>query len=57
MLTHDLMRLKQELESPRLSALRSTLGLAVPCAALHSLVSEIASEAPPPMEMVENTSD
>ncbi len=32
----DLRRLEHELRSPRLSALRSTLGLAVPLAALSS---------------------
>ena len=37
LLTHDLVRLERELGSPRLSALRSTLGLAVPLAALRSL--------------------
>jgi|tagenome__1003787_1003787.scaffolds.fasta_scaffold17132941_1 hypothetical protein len=57
MLTHDFMRLKQELESPRLSHLRSTLGLAVPCAALRSLASEITSEAPPHMDLVKGESD
>jgi hypothetical protein len=36
---HGLMRLGRELGSRRLSALHSTLGLAVPRAALHSLGS------------------
>lgn len=43
LLTHDLIRLKAELDSPRLSALRSTLGLAVPRAALRSLGSGTAT--------------
>jgi hypothetical protein len=57
LLTHDLMRLKRELESPRLSALRSTLGLAVPRAALHALESGTTGEAPPHMEVLTAESD
>ena len=47
MLTHVLDRLRQELGSPRLSALHSTLGLAVPRAALRSLGGDMTAEAPP----------
>ncbi len=47
MLTHVLDRLRQELGSPRLSALHSTLGLAVPRAALRSLGGDLTAEAPP----------
>ena len=50
LLTHELTRLRQELESPRLSALRSTLGLAVAVAALPSLESGTAAGAPPHTE-------
>lgn len=50
MLTHDLIRLRQELESPRLSALRSTLGLAVAVAALPSTERWTAAGAPPHTE-------
>jgi hypothetical protein len=52
LLTHELKRLKQELESPRLSAMRSTLGLAVPRAALRSYGSGTTGEAPRCIEMV-----
>ena len=47
MRTHVLDRLRQELGSPRLSALHSTLGLAVPRAALASLGDKRTGEAPP----------
>ena len=47
MLTHALDRLRRELGSPRLSALHSTLGLAVPRAALRSLAGDLTAEAPP----------
>jgi len=47
MLRHELVRLGQELESPRLSAMHSTLGLAVARAALHSLGGGMTGEAPP----------
>ena len=47
MLTHVLDRLRQELESPRLSALHSTLGLAVPRAAVRSLRGGMTAEVPP----------
>ena len=47
MLMHDLSRLRQALESPRLSALQSTLGLAVPRAALQSLEGRTTGEAQP----------
>ena len=47
MRTHVLDRLRQELASPRLSALHSTLGLAVPRAALRSLGGDLTAEAPP----------
>jgi hypothetical protein len=57
LLTHDLMRLKRELQSPRLSALRSTLGLAVPRAALHALESGMTGQAPPHMEVLKTESD
>ena len=50
LLTHDLIRLRAELDSPRLSALRSTLGLAVARAALRSLGSGTAGAAPPSTE-------
>jgi hypothetical protein len=46
-LTHALDRLRRELGSPRLSALHSTLGLAVPRAALRSLGGGTTGEAPP----------
>lgn len=46
MLTHDLRRLRQELESPRLAALRSTLGLAVAVAALPSPEDGTTAGAP-----------
>jgi hypothetical protein len=36
MLTHELTRLKQELDGPRLSRWRSTLGIAVASAVLGS---------------------
>jgi hypothetical protein len=45
MLMHGLVRLGQELKGPRLSALHSTLGLAVPRAALHSLGGGMTGEA------------
>jgi hypothetical protein len=57
LLTHALKLLKQELESPRLSAMRSTLGLAVPRAALRSYGSGTTGEAPRCIEMVVNESD
>ena len=47
MTTHDLARLRQELGSPRLSALHSTLGLAVARAALPSPEGGTTAEAPP----------
>ena len=47
MLRHDLARLRQDLESPRLSALHSTLGLAVTRAALRSLTGGTTGEAQP----------
>jgi hypothetical protein len=47
LLTHDLIRLRDELDSPRLSALHSTLGLAVARAALRALGSGTAGAAPP----------
>jgi hypothetical protein len=50
LLTHHLMRLGQELESPRLSALHSTLGLVVLRAALRSLGSGTADGGPPHTE-------
>ena len=52
LLTNDLSRLERELESPRLSAMRSTLGLAVPYAALRSILSGMTGEAPPRTEEV-----
>jgi len=52
--THDLMQLKRELESPRLSGLRSTLGLAVPHAALHLWKPGSARAASLPVATVEN---
>ena len=47
---HGLRRLRRELETRRLSALRSTLGLAVPYAAIRSLAGETNGGAPPPGE-------
>ena len=52
LLTNDFSRVKRELESPRLSALRSTLGLAVPYAALRSIVTGMTGGAPPRTEEV-----
>jgi hypothetical protein len=46
-LTHVLDRLRQELGSPRLSALHSTLGLAVARAALPSPEGGTTAETPP----------
>jgi hypothetical protein len=57
MLTRDLMQLKHELDSPRLSALRSSLGLAVPRAALRALERGTASEALPHVVVAEDESD
>jgi hypothetical protein len=53
-LTHHLVRLRRELRSPRQSALRSTLGLAVPRAALSALESRIAGAVRPHAEAVED---
>ncbi len=57
LLTHDLMRLKRELEDTRLSAVHSTLGLSVLRAALHSFESGAKSGAPASVRAVENESD
>jgi hypothetical protein len=46
LMRHGLMRLREQLESRRLSALRSTLGLAVPYAAIRSLESGTTGGAP-----------
>jgi len=54
---HDLIRLRQELGSPRLSALHSPLGLAVPRRTLHAFGSDAGGEAPPHGEVPENGSD
>jgi hypothetical protein len=47
---HDLRRLRQELDSPRLSALRSTLGLAVARAAIRSFGRATTGGAPSRLE-------
>ncbi len=54
--TRHVMRLMRELSSPRLSALDSTLGLAVPRAALRGLGRDLAGDAPP-QEAVTTGSD
>ncbi len=45
MLTHELTRLKQELDGPRLSRWRSTLGIAVASAVLGSFDDPPAARA------------
>jgi hypothetical protein len=57
LLKHKLKQLKQELGSPRLSAMRSTLGLAVPRAVLRSYGSGTTGKTPRRIEMVVNESD
>ncbi|SHN48883.1 hypothetical protein SAMN05660350_00021 [Geodermatophilus obscurus] len=57
LLTHDLMRLKRELEDTRLSAVHSTLGLSVLRAALHSFDSGAKGGAPAHVRVVEKESD
>ena len=48
MVTHELARLKKELDGPRLSRLRSTLGIAVASAALGSFDDARSGTERPP---------
>lgn len=52
LLTNNLERLERELGSARLSALHSTLGLAVPGVVLRSLGTGMTGEAPSPTKEV-----